>query len=165
MRNPFAPNGIKSTKIIYRLAQKEFGNAIKASSSFLSIKKDITNVLKQLKSDELEEHRLDVLVGMEHLVQNDFGNFISVRFAYWGLILAILVIIIGDVPIYDYFNMSKLCFGNVVMILLLILLITMARTIHMQHDQMEYLNFKLICINELLEERKCNLSNSRKKSE
>ena len=142
MRNPFAPNGIKSTKIIYRLAQKEFGNAIKASSSFLSIKKDITKVLKKLKSDELEEHRLDVLVGMEHLVQNDFGNFISVRFAYWGLILAILV-----------------------MILLLILLITMARTIHMQHDQMEYLNFKLICINELLEERKCNLSNSRKKSE
>ena len=138
MRNPFAPNGIKSTKIIYRLAQKEFGNAIKASSSFLSIKKDITKVLKKLKSDELEEHRLDV---------------------------AILVIIIGDVPIYDYFNMSKLCFGNVVMILLLILLITMARTIHMQHDQMEYLNFKLICINELLEERKCNLSNSRKKSE
>ena len=47
MRNPFAPNGIKSTKIIYRLAQKEFGNAIKASSSFLSIKKDITKVLKK----------------------------------------------------------------------------------------------------------------------
>lgn len=63
----------------------------------------LTNT-KKLKSDELEEHRLDVLVGMEHLVQNDFGNFISVRFAYWGLILAILVIIIGDVPIYDYFN-------------------------------------------------------------
>lgn len=161
MRNPFAPNGIKSTKIIYRLAQKEFGNAIKASSSYLSIKNDIIKALKKMKPNELEEHRLDVLVGMEHLVQNDFSNFISVRFTYWGLILAIVVIIIGDVPIYEYFNMSKLCFANMVMMLLSILLVTMARTIHIQHDQMEYLNFKLICINELLEQRKCNLSNSR----
>ena len=160
MRNPFAPNGIKSTKIIYRLAQKEFGNAIKASSSYLSIKNDIIKALKKMKPNELEEHRLDVLVGMEHLVQNDFSNFISVRFTYWGLILAIVVIIIGDVPIYEYFNMSKLCFANMVMMLLSILLVTMARTIHIQHDQMEYLNFKLICINELLEQRKCNLSNS-----
>ena len=161
MRNPFAPNGIKSTKIIYRLAQKEFGNAIKASSSYLSIKNDIIKALKKMKPNELEEHRLDVLVGMEHLVQNDFSNFISVRFTYWGLILAIVVIIIGDVLIYEYFNMSKLCFANMVMMLLSILLVTMARTIHIQHDQMEYLNFKLICINELLEQRKCNLSNSR----
>lgn len=161
MRNPFVPNGIKSTKIIYRLAQKEFGNAIKASSSYLSIKNDIIKALKKMKPNELEEHRLDVLVGMEHLVQNDFSNFISVRFTYWGLILAIVVIIIGDVPIYEYFNMSKLCFANMVMMLLSILLVTMARTIHIQHDQMEYLNFKLICINELLEQRKCNLSNSR----
>ena len=114
-----------------------------------------------MKPNELEEHRLDVLVGIEHLVQNDFSNFISVRFTYWGLILAIVVIIIGDVPIYEYFNMSKLCFANMVMMLLSILLVTMARTIHIQHDQMEYLNFKLICINELLEQRKCNLSNSR----
>ena len=112
MRNPFAPNGIKSTKIIYRLAQKEFGNAIKASSSYLSIKNDIIKALKKMKPNELEEHRLDVLVGMEHLVQNDFSNFISVRFTYWGLILAIVVIIIGDVPIYEYFNMSKLCFAR-----------------------------------------------------
>ncbi len=35
-----------------------------------------------MKPDELEEKRLEVLIGIEHLTQNDFGNFISIRFAY-----------------------------------------------------------------------------------
>ena len=29
MKNPFAPNGVTSSKIIYKLEKKEFGNLIK----------------------------------------------------------------------------------------------------------------------------------------
>lgn len=151
MKNPFAPNGVTSSKIIYKLAKKEFGNSIKKSNSYGSIKRDIIRALNRMKPDDLEENRLETLVGIEHLRQNDFGNFISVRFAYWGLMIAIVVMIIGDVPIYQYFNMSKRCFGNMIAILLTILLVTMAATIHSQHDQLEYLNFKLICFEELKE--------------
>ncbi len=154
MKNPFSPNGITSSKIIYRLAKEEFGNSIKENNSYSSLKRDIICALKRMKPNEQEENRLDTLVGIEHLKQNDFGNFISVRFAYWGLILAIAVMIIGDVPVYTYFNMSRRCFGTIVIMLLTILLITMARTIHMQHDQLEYLNFKLICFEELNENKK-----------
>lgn len=62
--------------------------------------------------------------------------------------------IIGDVPVYTYFNMSRRCFGTIIIILLTILLVTMVRTIHKQHDQLEYLNFKLICFEELNENKK-----------
>lgn len=149
VKNPFAPNGIITSKIIYKFAKEEFGNIIKESNSYNSIKHDIIRALKRMKPNEQEENRLDTLVEIEHLKQNDFGNFISVRFAYWGMIIAIVVMIIGDVPIYQYFNMSRRCFGSVIIILLTVLLLTMSRTIHMQHDRLEYLNFKLICFEEL----------------
>lgn len=163
MKNPFLPNGVTPAKIIYRLAKKDFGEIIKEHDDFLSIKHDIIKALKKMKPDELEENRLNALVWIEHMKQNDFGNFISVRFGYWGLILASAVMIIGDVPIYEYFNMSKRSFGNMVMVFLIIVLVTMARTIHMQHDELEYLSFKLMCINEILEERKNNFHNRKHK--
>jgi len=156
MKNPFAPNGITSSKIIYTLAREEFGELIQKSRSYISLKRDIVRALRKMETDEREENRLNTLVGIEHLKQNDFGNFISVRFAYWGMMIAIAVMVIGDVPIYSYFNMSKRNFGNAVMTLLGVLLIAMARTIHTQHDQLEYLNFKLICFEEMLGNRKKN---------
>lgn len=142
-------NSVASSKIIYRLAKKEFGSAIRESNCYGTIKHDIIRALKRMKPNEQEENRLETLVEMEHLKENDFGDFISVRFAYWGMILAIAVMVIGDVPIYQYYNMSKKCFGNIIIMLLMLLLITMSRTIHMQHDRLEYLNFKLICFEEL----------------
>lgn len=50
--------------------------------------------------------------------------------------------------------MSKKMFGNIVMIILIFILITMSRTMHVQHAQMEYLNFKLICFDELIGTKK-----------
>lgn len=154
MKNLFTPNGITSLEIIYTLARQEFGDVINDKSSYGSIKKDIIHALKKMKTDEREENRIETLVGIEHLKQNDFGNFMSVRFSYWGLIVAIAVMIIGNVPIYQYFNISKGQFGNIVIIILTVLLITMSRTIHIQHDQLEYLNFKLMCFDEISENRK-----------
>lgn len=154
MKNIFVPNGITSSQILYKLAKDEFGDAIKSNNSYTSLKRDIIRALKRMKRNEQEENRLDTLVGIEHLKQNDFGNFISVRLAYWGMMIAIAVMIIGEVPIYTYFNMSKRCFADIIAILLTVLLVTMARTINTQHDQLEYLNFKLICFEELNETKK-----------
>lgn len=153
MKNPFAPNGIRSIKIIFKLAKLEFGEAIKESNNYISIKRDIVREVKRMKPDELEENRLNTLVNIEHIKQNDFSNFISIRFAYWGMTIAIAVFLIGDIPIYSFLNMSRRCFGNMIIILLSLLLITMARTINMQHDQLEYLNFKLICFEEIKEKQ------------
>lgn len=41
MKNPFSPNGVTSSKIIYRLAKEEFGDAINDNNSYVSIKRDI----------------------------------------------------------------------------------------------------------------------------
>lgn len=152
--NIFCPNGVSSLKIISKLARNEFGDIIKDDSSYVSLKRDILRVLRKMDSNDLEENKLHTMVGIQHLKENDFGNFISIRFAYWGMIIAIALMIIGDVPIYQYFNMSKGNFGRLCIALLIILLIITSRTIHIQHDQLEYLNFKLICFDEILGNRK-----------
>lgn len=132
--NIFCPNGISSLKIISKLARDEFGDVIKEENNYISIKRDIVRALRKMNPSDLEENKLDTLVGIQHLKENDFGNFISIRFAYWGMIIAIAVMIVGDVPIYQYFNMSKRSFGSLCIILLTILLIIISRTIHIQHS-------------------------------
>lgn len=150
----FCPNGIASSRVITKLARKEFGDNITECHSYVDLKNQIVKVLRKMSAKEFEENEIDTLVGIKHLEENDFGNFISVRLAYWGLIIAIAVMAIGDVPIYEYFNLSKKAFGIIICIILTILLVTMARIIHYQHDQLEYLNFKLICFDEVLGNRK-----------
>ena len=154
MKTIFTPNGISSSQVIMKLAKEEFGNQIKDCTSYVELKREIISALRKLPAKELEENRLDTLVGIKHLEQNDFGNFISVRFAYWGMIIAIAALLVGDKAIYEYFNMTKVMFGSCVIVVVIILLIMMSRTIHIQHDQLEYLNFKLICFDELQGNRK-----------
>lgn len=154
MINIFCPNGISSQKIITKLARKEFGEAIGTVNSYVELKRAVIKVLKKLKPIELEENRLETLVAIKHIEENDFSKFISIRFAYWAMLLTIAVMLTGDVPIYIYFNMSKKMFGNTVMIILIFILVTMSRTMHAQHDELEYLNFKLICFDELIGTKK-----------
>lgn len=150
MKNIFCSNGMTSSEVIMKLAKKEFGKQIKNCNSYVELKREIISALRKLSATELEENRLNTLVGIKHLEENDFGNFISVRFAYWGMLIAIAALLVESTPIYQYFNMSKGVFGRCVVVGVIVLLITMSRTIHIQHDELEYLNFKLICFDELL---------------
>ncbi len=150
MKNIFCPNGMNSSTVIECLARKEFGNKISATSSYVELKREIIKVLRKMPISDLEENRLKTLVDIKHIEENDFGNFISVRFAYWGMILAIAVMVIDNAPIYSYFDISKRSFVIIIICSLVVLLVTMSRTIHIQHDELEYLNFKLICFDELL---------------
>ena len=156
LKEIFCPNGIGSLTIINKLAQKEFGEQIKQCNSYGKMKYEIIQVLGKLSPKELEENKLDTLVGIKHLEENDFSNFVSVRFAYWGMMIAIAALLVENMPIYEYFNMTKNTFGNCIIIGLTVLLVTMSRTIHIQHDQKEYLNFKMICFDEIEKSRRNN---------
>ena len=95
MKTIFCPNGMTSSEVIMKLAKDEFGNQIKDCNSYVELKREIINSLRKMSVKELEENRLDTLVGIKHLEENDFSNFISVRFAYWGMILAIVTAVKG----------------------------------------------------------------------
>jgi len=158
MKTIFTPNGTCSLEIIYNLANKEFGKEIRKTNKLSTIKYDLIKVFKKMSSNEYEENKLETITELEHIKQNDFSNFISIRFAYWAMLISLAVIIAGDTPIYEYFNVSKSTFGYVVTILVTILLVTMSTTIHIQHDRNEYLNFKMMCFEEVerrKESKKC----------
>lgn len=154
MKGIFLQNGVGSLKIINQLAKKEFGNEIGTANSYVELKRDIIKVLRKKTARELEENKLATLVNIKSIEENNFSDFISVRFAYWGMTISIAILMIGNVPINSYFNMTKKTFGTLVATGIIILLVTMSRTIHMQHDELEYLNFKLICFDEIIGNRK-----------
>lgn len=147
------PNGHHSFEIIYKLAKEEFGDSIGECKDYLSLNKKIVSALKKMNKQELEDNRLKTLVNIEHYKVNDFAGYMSVKFTYWSLIIATLLTIFND-NVYKYFNVNEIDLFKIVTILFTIFLIVMSRTIHIQHDKLEYYNFKLICFEELENRRK-----------
>lgn len=82
MKGIFSPNGVGSLKIINQLAKKEFGNEIGTANSYVELKRDIIKVLRKKTARELEENKLATLVNIKSIEENNFSDFISVRFAY-----------------------------------------------------------------------------------
>lgn len=149
LKKMFFPNGHDSLSIIYNLAQKEFGTEIINCKEFTTIKKNIIGRLKS-KKNELEEYRLKTLAQINHQEINDYGNYMSVKFSYWSLIIAVLLSTFHEI-LFEELGVDKMKFTIVVVVFFTGFLILMAKTIHYQHDQLEYLRFKLLCINEIAE--------------
>ena len=161
MKNLFVPNGSDPIEIINTLAKKEFGDSFRNCDRYAMLKAEVVRALQKMKPIVRDENKLGTLVEIEHIKQNDFGNFMTIRFAFWAIMISMAVLVIGETPIYAYFNMSKRAFGETVMILLTLLLLVMSRTIHIQHDRLEYLNFKLLCFAEI--DKSSNKDNANKK--
>lgn len=157
----FCPNGL-GDECISIYAKEEFPD-IKESNTFVQLKKGIIKCLQRLSPTELEENRLLTLVEIEHIKQNDFSNFSSIRFAYYALILAVFSMANIQTPLHELFHLSKPMFWNLVLLAFTIMLIIMSRTIHTQHDRLMYLNFKILCFEEMEKNKEAATMRVRKK--
>lgn len=59
----------------------------------MDLKRGIIKSLKNLNEQQFEENTLATVVNIEHLKQNDFGNYMALKFSYWAIILATVSII------------------------------------------------------------------------
>lgn len=156
------PNGKKSFDIIHKLSKDEFDNDVNGCKNYLSLKKEIINSLKKMNRQDFEENAISTIVNIEHINKNDFGNYMAVKFAYWAIILsAISTLYNGNV--FELMGLSDFNSLSIVMIIFTVFLLVMGRTIHIQHNQLEYLNFKLMCINTIKCEREKNEEQMQKK--
>ena len=143
----FYPNGLGNEAILI-YAKKEFPD-LKQTHNYVQLQKEIINQLRHLSKTDREENRLSMLVETEQLKQYDFSNFMSLRFAYYAFLLGIFTIANVQTPIHKLFHLSKPIFWNLIFVALTILLIIMSRTINIQHDRLMYLNFKMLCFEEM----------------
>ncbi len=156
------PNGKKAFEIILNLSKNEFGDYIDGCENYVDLKKRIISSLKKMKEQEFEENVLTTLVGIEYIKENDFGSYMTIKFAYWAIILA-TVSNVYQGSLFDFFGLNKLISLCIVMIIFTIFLLIMGNKIRRQHNSLEYLNFKLICINVVKSEKEKQVQNENMK--
>ncbi len=152
------PNGKKAFEIIYKLSKDEFGNYMDGCINYVNLKKRIISCLRKMNEQEFEENVLSTLIDIEHMKENDFGSYMTIKFTYWAIILATVSTIYNG-NILELMGLSKISSLCVVMIIFTIFLLIMGSTIRQQHNTLEYLNFKLICINEVKSEKEKQIQN------
>lgn len=158
------PNGKTAFSIIHKLACKDFGKDIDKCKNFLELKNSIIISLKRMKVQEFEENELSILVDIEHINQNDFGNYMSLKFAYWAIILATISTIYNG-NIFEFFGLNKIQSISVTVMVFTIFLLIMGNTVRKQHNQLEYLKFKLLCINEVKNHNEKKIQNINNKKQ
>lgn len=118
-----------------------------------------------MKIQEFEENELLILINIEHINQNDFGKYISLKFAYWAIIVTTVSTIYNG-NIFEFIGLNKIQFVTIIMVIFTVFLLIMGNTVRKQHNQLEYLKFKLLCINALKLEREKqnqNINNKNRK--
>lgn len=146
------PNGKKAFEILYKLSTEEFGKNIEKCKSYLDLKKEIMISLEKINEQEFDNYELTVLIHIEHMNQNDFGSYMSMKFAYWAVILATLSTIY-DGNIFEVIGLSKFLSLCITLLIFTIFLLFMGHQIRQQHNCLEYLKFKLICINAIKDKK------------
>lgn len=76
----------------------------------------------------------------------------ALKFSYWAVILATVSTIYSG-NIFEVIGLNKIISISIVLIIFTIFLLIMGNTICKQHNQLEYLNFKLLCISMIKNER------------
>jgi hypothetical protein len=131
--------GINDTLVRY--VKKDFKISIPKHSKFADIKKHVIKELRKLSRKELIDKRSELNLDIANLELHNFDNFVSVRFAYYALVLAI-VVMIKEINLENYIGYI---FG-----VLTLMLVSFRHTSDVRKDRMLYYKFKLDCVTEIL---------------
>lgn len=129
--------------ILISYAKKDLNILIHKESNFAKIRNIIVKELKKLSYKELINEKYEINSYITYLELYNIDNFVSIRFTFYALVVAIVVIIKG-LDLQPYLN---LIFG-----VLTIMLISFRCTSDIQKDRKLYYKFKLECIDELLKD-------------
>lgn len=127
--------------ILIKYLKKELNILVPKGSNFNEIRNVVIKEFKKYSRKELINKKYELNTVITGLELHNIDNFISIRFAFYALIVAIIVMIKG-------FDLQP--YLNLILIILTAILISFRYTSDIQKDRMLYYKFKLDCINELL---------------
>lgn len=142
------------SQIIYRQAKKDLKITLPRNKKLSDVKLSILKELRKKSNKELlnEESWVEVMILKDEL--HNIDNFVSVRFAFYALVLAV-VVLVKDIKIENYLKE--------IITALILILISFRYFSDNQKDRLLYYKFKLNCIEEILNEEtntikrgKCN---------
>lgn len=99
-------------KIIVKYAKKDFKNELIKSDSYLAVQNSIVMILKKEKNSELNEILFNTEMDIQYSELYNFDTFMSIRFAFYAIVLAIFSIILTSKELLDKFAIKALDSSN-----------------------------------------------------
>ena len=139
--------------IIEKYAKREFKGERIENQSYSKLYDSICTILNK-KPEKLREHKYTIEQRLVYLELHNFENFVVVRLGLYAYILAVFALIFSReelVSKLEFFNSETvvtyfLMFG-------FLILITLSYVSNNQKDEVQYLKFKLDCIDELIQQK------------
>lgn len=131
--------------ILINYVKKDLNVLIPKENNFAEIRNVVIKELRKSSYKELVNEKYELNSYITYLELYNIDNFVSIRFAFYALVVAIVVMIKG-------FNLEP--YLNLVFGVLTAMLISFRCTSDKQKDRKLYYKFKLECINELLKNDK-----------
>ncbi|MBU3142250.1 hypothetical protein [Clostridium sp. CF012] len=129
------------SQIIYRQAKKDLKISLSKNKKLSDIKINVVKELRKMSKNDLINEKYELEMAILHIELHSIDNFVSIRFPYYTLVLAIVVLIKG-IDINQY--MREILAG------LTLMLISFRFTSDTQKDRIMYYKFKLSCIEKIL---------------
>lgn len=148
MKNFLFPYGNTSFDILINCAREEFGSNQINAKSYTDLKTEIKRAINLHHTNKIKinEYYLKTLSEKEHQNQYHLVSYFSMKYSALALIISVLSLIVSS------FGLSVPPF------LVAVIFIWMACTViasyigvHKQQGQVEYLQFKLRCLKEIVE--------------
>lgn len=140
-------------KIILKQLKKEFKNKKINTDSYVGLQNSLIEIFKKERKPQLTELKMETEVNIQYLELYNFDIFVSIRYAFYALVLAIITIVISNPALQSQFKISQVNFVVGSIIFLIFILITHRTTSEKQKHELIYLKFKLQCLNAVLSEK------------
>ena len=147
MKNYLFPYGNRPFETLINCARKEFGsNQIKADS-YTELKTEIKREINRqhTKKSAINEYYLKTLSEKEHQNQYHMISYFSMKYAAHALIISVISLIMSNLGLSfpGFFTVA-------IFIWMSFTIIVSYRAVHQQQGQVEYLQFKLRCLKEIV---------------
>ena len=129
------------SQTIYRQANKELRVTLSNTKKLSDIKIGIIKELRKMSNRDLINEKSELEMAILYKELHNIDNFMSIRFTYYALVLAIIVLLKG-------IDINQI--RNQILWVLILLLVSFRYTSDTQKEQILYYKFKLGCIDEIL---------------
>lgn len=147
MKKFLFPYGNTPFEILINCAKEEFGpNQINANS-YTRLKTEIRCEINRHHTDKraVYEYYLKTLSEKEHHNQYHLVSYFSMKYSAYAFVISVLSLIISH-----FGSAFPSCLFDVMLIWMAITVILSYRGVHKQQGQVEYIQFKLRCLEEIV---------------
>lgn len=129
-----------ASQIIYRQAKKDLKVSISNNKKLSDVKISVIKELRKIPNKDLLNEKSELEIDILYIELHNIDNFISIRLAFYALVLAIIVLM-KKIDINQHINQ--------ILWILIFILVSFRYASDTQKNRILYYKFKLNCIKDI----------------